>query len=100
MTLRVFREPAAQDALFLHEHLADAPEAGEGESADDGGHGVILHKERQDGAQDACEQPEPPAPLAQVILHFDDGRVADADAEEDGGTDQDSIEIHCFIALL
>ena len=39
----VFREPAAKDSLFLHEHLADTPEAAEGKTADDDGKKVIRN---------------------------------------------------------
>ena len=37
VALGIFREPALENALFLKEHFMDAPEAGEGKAADDGG---------------------------------------------------------------
>ena len=41
MPLGVLREPAPEDAFLLLKHLSDAPEAREGESAQDGGDGLV-----------------------------------------------------------
>ena len=47
MPLGILREPSAQHAFFLKEHLVNSPEAGECETSDDGGKDVILDDERQ-----------------------------------------------------
>ena len=86
MPLGVLRKPAPEDALLLLEHLSDAPETREGKAAQDGGHGLVGDEQGGDGDQDSDHQPNPPTLLSQMVLHLDDGRMAEADAEKDGCT--------------
>ena len=96
MTLRVLREPAPEHPLLLLMHLKDAPETGEGESTQDCGDGLVGDEQGGRRNHKTHGQPDPPALLSQVILHLDDGRMADADAEKDGCTDKDTAIVHLY----
>ena len=72
----------------------DASEAGEGESAEDGGNGLVSRKKRGGGAGNSHDQPNPPALLSPMILHLDDRRMTDPDAQKNGRADDDSADIH------
>ena len=94
VALGVLGEPAAEDALFLENHFVDAPEAAEGEAADDDGEDVVRDEEGEGAESQSGDEPDPPALLAPVVFHLDDERMADADAQEHGRAYDDSIEIH------
>lgn len=76
----IFREPSFQDPFLLQEHFVNAPEAGEGEASDDRGNDLVLYDERAGDTEQADYQPDPPGLFSPVIFHFDDSRMADADA--------------------
>ena len=50
MPLGVLRKPAFEDPLLLQEHLVDAPEAGKGKTAQDGGGYGMPDKQGSAGA--------------------------------------------------
>ena len=60
----------------------------------DEGDDIVPDEKRQRAESQTCHQPDPPALPAPVILHLDDERVADADAQELGGSYDDSFIIH------
>ena len=80
----------------------DAPEAGEGETADDGGKDLVLHEKGGRHAGEAHDEPHPPALLTPLVFHFDDGRMADSNAQEHGRTDDYTAEIHSipFVTIV
>ena len=94
MTLRVLREPAPEHPLLLLMHFQDAPETGEGESTQDGRDGLVGDEQGDRRNHKTHGQPDPPALLSQVVLHLDDGRMTDADAEEHGGAYNNSTKMH------
>ena len=94
VSLGVFGEPSPKDSLFLQEHLVDAPEAAESKAADDDGQNVIVHKQGKPAEQQPGYQPHPPALPAPAVLHLDHQRMADTNAQENGGAYNDSVEIH------
>ena len=53
MPLGVLRKPAFEDSLLLQEHLVDAPEAGKGKAAQDGGYDGMAHQQGSPGADKA-----------------------------------------------
>mgnify|MGYP003522842758 FL=1 len=75
-------------------HFKNAPEAGEGEASENGRNSLIGHKQRGDCNQKAHKQPDPPTPLAHIILHLDNRRMADTDAKKYGSADYDSTKVH------
>ena len=94
MPLGVLRKPAFEDPLLLEEHLVDGPEAGKRKAAQDGGDYGMPDKQGSAGAQKAHHQPHPPALFSPVVFHLDDGWMADAYAQEHGGSHNDSTKIH------
>ena len=90
----ILREPALENAFLLEKHLVDGPEAGKGESAQNGGDDRMPDEKGSAGAKEADDQPDPPALFAPMILHLDDGGVADSYAQEDGCPHDDTAEIH------
>ena len=94
MSVWIFRKPAAKNTFLLKEHLVNAPEAGESETADNSRHDVVLHKQRKSAKSQPGDKPDPPAPLSKTIFHFNDGRMAYADAEENSRAYDDSTDIH------
>ena len=100
MTLRILREPAAQDPLFLEKHLMDAPEAAKGEATDDDGQDIVLDKQGKRTECEAGHQPDPPTLLPPPIFHLDDQGVTDADAQEYGRADDNATDIHSSLFRL
>jgi hypothetical protein len=72
----------------------DAPEAAEGETADDDGQDIVLNEQREGAKRQARHEPDPPAPLPPLVLHLDDQGMTDADAQEYGRADKDATVIH------
>ena len=72
----------------------DSPEAGKGETAQDGGDDLVGDEQGCRDEREPGEQPDPPPLFPQVILHLDDGRMADPDAEEDACADNYTTESH------
>ena len=97
---RIFREPAAQYALFLKEHLVDAPETAEGKAAYDDGQDVVLDKQGECGKSQTRRQPNPPALFPPSVFHFDNQGMTDADAQEYGCADEDTTVIHIVLLRL
>ena len=94
MALGILREPAFEHALFLEKHLVDAPEAGKGEPANDGGGNLVLDQQGGGYAPKAHYQPNPPGAFAPIIFHFDDSRMANANAQKNGCANDNSAQIH------
>ena len=94
MAFWVFGKPAPENTFFLEEHLVDAPEAAEGETADNDGQDIVLDEQGKCAKDKAGHQPDPPALFPPLVLHLDDQGMTDADAQEHGRADEDATEIH------
>ena len=88
MAFGIFRKPAFEHALFLEEHFVNPPEAGKGEPANDGGRNLVPYQQRGGNAPKAHHQPNPPGLFSPVIFHFDDSRMANANAQKTGIIDK------------
>ncbi len=71
-----------------------SPKAGKGKTAENGGENLIFYGEGTARAEQADDQPDPPGLFSPVIFYFDDSRMADADAQKYGCTNDDSAIIH------
>ncbi len=96
MPLRILGEPAFKYTFLLLMHLQNAPEAGKGEAAQDGGDGLVRDEQRCHRNQKTYHKPTPPALLSQVVLHLDNCRVTNADAKEYGRTYYNSTKAHAY----
>ena len=76
------------------EHLQDAPKTGKGKATEDCGNGLIWHEQGGPRYQESHNQPDPPATFAPVVLHLDNSRMADANADKNGSADYDTAEMH------
>jgi hypothetical protein len=94
MPIRVLREPAFDNTLLLLKHFQNTPETGKSESSQNGRNGLVGDKQGCTSHQNAHHKPDPPAFLSQIILHLDNGGMADADAEKNGSAYDDSTKIH------
>lgn len=54
------------------------------------------HEQRYRSDKESYRQPDPPAFFTQIILHLDNGRMADTDTKEYSRTYYDSTEMHFY----
>jgi len=94
VTLGVFGEPAADDALFLLEHFVDAPVEGEGAGTEDGGEGETLSEKGEDEEDGPRDGEEDPTLTAEFVFQLDNEWMAYTYNKKGGSTCQDSSKIH------
>ena len=82
------------------EEFQDAPEAGEGGNAKNGGDDNILNHARGDGKGNAYKQKHPPATYTEVILRLDDDGVKKTYNQECCKAYEQSTEIHKMTRLV
>ena len=92
-------EPALADTFALFEEFKDAPEAGEGGNAKDGGDDNILNHARGNSKGYAYKQKHPPATYAKVVLRLDDDGVKKTNYKECGKAYKQSAEVHKMMRL-
>ena len=78
----------------MFKEFENAPEAGEGSNAKDGGNDNIVHQAGGNGKGDADKQEHPPTTYAEVILRLDDDGVEKAYNKECGKAYEQSADIH------
>jgi len=74
--------------------LQYAPEAGEGDDAEDDARVFVRDEKRGDEGDNAGHEEQRPALLAEVVFALDDQRVEDSDGQKRGKADDESDVVH------
>ena len=93
-------EPALADTFALLEEFKNAPEAGEGGNAKDGGDDNILNHARGNDKDYAHKQKHPPATYTEVILRLYDDGVKKTYNQECGKAYEQSAEVHKIMRFV
>ena len=83
----------------MFKEFEDAPEAGEGGNAKNGGDDNILNHARGNGKGNAYKQKHPPATYTEVVLRLDDDGVKKTYNQECGKAYEQSAEVHKMMRL-
>ena len=94
MAGRIFREPAFEHTLLLLEHLSYSPKTRECKTSYYGRQCLVLYQQGQGAAYKANHKPYPPAFLTPIILHLNDGRMAQTDAQKHRSAHNNSTPVH------
>lgn len=94
LAVGVGREPASLHTLGLLLQLADAPQTGTSDDADDGGDHEIRDEQRDHQTCDPRNQKYRPALLTEVVFGLDHDGMENADAQESNDCKDDTVEIH------
>ena len=87
-------KPALCDPFALLEDFQNAPEAGEGEYAEQCGSDCIRAKQRRGERHDSGQQECPPDPHSEIKFALDHDRMENPDDQKTGQADYDSVEIY------
>ena len=71
-----------------------APEAGEGDDAEDDARVFVRDEQRSHDCGNAGHEEQRPALLAKVVFALDDQRVEDSDGQKRGKADDESDVVH------
>ena len=87
-------EPALLYPLALSKQLADGPEGGGAENADDGRQDGVLDEQGADNTGDADKEENDPGTSAPVVLGLDDDGMPYPDGQKGAEGNDESCEIH------
>ena len=100
LSFRVHGEPAFADAVVLLVEFQYAPEAGEGDDAEDDARVFVRDEKRGDEGDNAGHKEGWPALLAEVVFALDDQGVEHSDAKEGSKAYEKTNKIHISFPLL